>query len=348
MKVSLKSITPNAEVNIVEIARVSSSRTDKTEKPEGLINYLINNKHWSPFQHSYLTFEVTTSKAIGIQLLRHLSFTFQEFSQRYAKVENIEPIEFRLQAEKNRQSSTSIVGKITMKNDPKSSIIIEMGEDYPVGEDGPMSEFLHRVALHLRETRNLYNEGLELGIAKECMRMILPMATETTIYMTGSVRSWIHFLAIRDDGHAQKEAQVIAKEIKKLFVKELPIISKALGYTGTEDIAASLVDKINADPALKNTAWTDKPYNPDESVRASLITPKEYSVWMSGFMCQGMDSPARASYVGTVVARSFAEACEKLYTKEDGTVDQLFNRERLSYWGCGLYDNYDDAAKSFG
>ena len=108
MNVKLKSITPDAEVNIVEIARVSSSREDKSEKPEGLINYLINNKHWSPFQHSYLTFEIETSKAIGIQLLRHLSFTFQEFSQRYAKVEKIEPIEIRKQAIKNRQSSEEI------------------------------------------------------------------------------------------------------------------------------------------------------------------------------------------------------------------------------------------------
>ena len=112
MKVSLKSITPNAELNIVEIARVSSSRTDKSENPEGLINYLIKNKHWSPFQHSYLTFEIETSKAIGIQLLRHLSFTFQEFSQRYAKVNALEPIEFRLQADKNRQSSTNVIGQI--------------------------------------------------------------------------------------------------------------------------------------------------------------------------------------------------------------------------------------------
>src|SRR6478609_6243306 len=112
MQVKLKAITPNAEVNIVEIARVSSGRTDKSEKPEGLINYLIKNKHWSPFQHSYMTVEIVISKAIGIQLLRHLSFTFQEFSQRYAKVDNIEPIEFRLQADKNRQSSTVTIGGV--------------------------------------------------------------------------------------------------------------------------------------------------------------------------------------------------------------------------------------------
>lgn len=222
MKVTLKSITPNAEVNIVEIARVSSSRTDKTEKPEGLINYLIKNRHWSPFQHSYLTFEIETSKAIGIQLLRHLSFTFQEFSQRYAVVENIEPIEFRKQAEKNRQSSTDVVGLLSINGD-YSYIVVDLDKDY--------SEWLFKVAKYLQDGLKLYQEGIELGIAKECARMILPMATQTKIYMTGSVRSWIHMLDIRDDSHAQKEVQLIAKEIKKLFINELPIISNALNWT---------------------------------------------------------------------------------------------------------------------
>lgn len=225
MNVKLKSITPDAEVNIVEIARVSSPRKDKAEAPEGLINYLIKNKHWSPFQHSYLTFEIVTSKAIGIQLLRHLSFTFQEFSQRYAKVEAMEPIEFRLQAEKNRQSSTDIIGSVQQLNG---------SDEFQISVDklleGKYLNWLLRVTKSMETTLKLYNEGLELGIAKECARFILPMATQTTIYMTGSVRSWIHFLAIRDDGHAQKEAQLIAKEIKKIFIKELPIISKALEY----------------------------------------------------------------------------------------------------------------------
>jgi len=227
MKVSLKSITPNAEVNIVEIARVSSPRQDKTEAPEGLINYLIRNKHWSPFQHSYLTFEIETSKAMAIQYLRHLSFTFQEFSQRYAEVQGIEPIEFRLQAEKNRQSSTDVVGHITQVGNviDFSDIIDGSSEqNYEIGV------WLSEVALNIQETFNLYKRGLELGIAKECARMILPMASKTTLYMTGSVRSWIHLLDIRDDPHAQKEAQLIAKEIKKLFIKNLPIISKARGY----------------------------------------------------------------------------------------------------------------------
>lgn len=224
MQVKIKSITPDAEVNIVEIARVSSTRLDKSEKPEGLINYLIKNKHWSPFQHSYLTFEIVTSKAIGIQLLRHLSFTFQEFSQRYAVVDNIEPIEFRLQAEKNRQSSTDVIGTIEQDSMGCFTRIIDL--------DNPLLEqWLIDVADYLQIGLDLYQRGLSLGVAKECARMILPMATQTTLYMTGSVRSWIHFLQIRDDGHAQKEAQLIAKEIKKIFIKELPIISNALEFT---------------------------------------------------------------------------------------------------------------------
>lgn len=224
MKVQLKTITPNAEVNIVEIARVSSSRKDKSELPEGLINYLIKNKHWSPFQHSYLTFEITTSKAIAIQFLRHLSFTFQEFSQRYAKVTNIEPIEFRLQAETNRQSSTDVVGSVEQFED-ELAFTVDVSTD-----NKEIIGWLSTVAHYLANGLKLYERGLELGIAKECARMILPMATETTLYMTGSVRSWIHFLEIRDDSHAQKEAQLIAKEIKKIFIKELPIISKAREY----------------------------------------------------------------------------------------------------------------------
>lgn len=228
MKVQLKTITPNAEVNIVEIARVSSSRVDKSEKPEGLINYLIKNKHWSPFQHSYLTFEIETSKAIGIQLLRHLSFTFQEFSQRYAVVEKIEPIEFRLQAVENRQSSTDIVGTIVQDED---TFTVNLDELFGTQKNGyKINDWLIRVSNLLENILSLYKEGIELGIAKETARMILPMASSTTIFMTGSIRSWIHFLEIRLDGHAQKEARLIAQEIRELFKVNLPIISKARGF----------------------------------------------------------------------------------------------------------------------
>lgn len=215
MKVSLKSITPDAELNIVEIARVSSSRVDKTEKPEGLIGYLIKNKHWSPFEHSFLTFEIVTSKAIGIQLLRHRSFTFQEFSQRYAKVEAIEAIELRQQGVTNRQSSTEVF-------DP--FIVLFPGQF----EKEMLASEAVKTAIQI--CNDTYEALLEAGVAKECARMILPMATQTTIFMTGSIRSWVHFLDIRDDGHAQKEAQEIAHEIKNIFIDQLPLISAAKEY----------------------------------------------------------------------------------------------------------------------
>lgn len=217
MKVELKSITPNIESTIVEIARVSSTRKDKTANPEGLIKYLIDNSHWSPFEHGFLTFEIETSKAIGIQLLRHRSFSFQEFSQRYAEVQSFEPIEFRKQCENNRQSSTQIVGSIE-------------GDKTYFFNNKEYFDLFETIAFHLETTQNLYQELIDKGIAKECARMILPMCSTTTIYMSGTVRSWIHFLAIRDDEHSQKEMQLIAKEIKKIFIQELPIISKSLDY----------------------------------------------------------------------------------------------------------------------
>lgn len=230
MNVTLQSITPNAEVNIVEIARVSSPRKDKTEKPEGLINYLIKHNHWSPFEHSHITVEITTSKAIGIQLLRHVSCRFQELSQRYAKVEKVEPIEFRWQAEKNRQSSTGVIA--TMEQLDNGEFLGAPADMLEISDE--MVKWLVDTSFALEAIMKQYEEGLNLGIAKECVRMILPMATSTTIYMTGSIRSWIHFLAIRDDEHAQKEVQLIAKEIKRIFIEQLPIISVALGYTTKE------------------------------------------------------------------------------------------------------------------
>lgn len=216
MIVKLKSITPSVEENIVEIARVSSSRTDKKEKPEGLINYLIKNSHWSPFEHSHITFEIVTTKAIGIQLLRHRSFTFQEFSQRYSKAEYFEWFELRRQADNNRQSSTDVF-------DPIIHDTFGILEALPEKASKVISQYLYI-------GKKLYNDLIEAGVAKECARMILPMCTQTRIFMTGTVRSWIHFLAIRDDQHAQKEVQEIAKRIKDIFKDELPYISKALNY----------------------------------------------------------------------------------------------------------------------
>lgn len=220
MKVTLKAVTPNAEVNIVEIARVSSTRVDKSEQPEKLIRYLLKNKHFSPFEHSYMTVEIVTSKAMAIQLLRHRSFTFQEFSQRYAKVTEIEPFELRRQADKNRQSSTE-------KFDPGINSLYDLFYCENEDPDTPASEVITQ---YLELGMKLYNVLLEAGVAKECARFILTMATQTTLYMTSSVRSWIHMLSSRDDEHAQLEIQLIAKKIKNIFMGQFPIISKALEY----------------------------------------------------------------------------------------------------------------------
>jgi len=202
--------TPQAEEHIVEVARVSSKREDKRGNPEGLLNYLIKHRHWSPFEHSYMTVEIETSKAIGIQLIRHRSFTFQEFSQRYQDVNLLkdifEPIEFRKQAEDNRQSSTTVF-------------------------DSETNEFMQNmVKMHFDSASELYSALIESGVARETARFVLPLATKTKIHMTGSIRSWIHFFDLRDDGHAQKEIQEVAQAIKAIFKEQFPIISNALNY----------------------------------------------------------------------------------------------------------------------
>ena len=215
MKVKLISCTEDPEQTIVEIARVSSSRSDKKKDYDKLVSYLVKHKHWSPFEHAVFSFEIETSKAIAIQLLRHRSFSFQEFSQRYQDVNKLkeiyEPIELRKQAQSNRQSSTDLfVDKIAV-------------------EGGVMS-FNEMIDLHLANTTKLYDLMLANGVSRETARMILPMCTKTKIHMTGNIRSWIHFLEVRDDEHAQKEIQDIAKKIKKILKGAIPVTSKALGW----------------------------------------------------------------------------------------------------------------------
>lgn len=223
----------DAEQLMIYIARVSSSRDNKLESYEGLLNYLIENKHWSPFEHAYMTVEIITSRAIARQFLRHRSFTFQELSQRYAKVAKVEPIELRLQADSNRQSSTEPIGSINYTTD-------EMGFSYydyhSTSEEtrritDQQLEAIERLIDAVNDVTDAYEYALESGIARECARMVLPVASETTLYMTGNVRSWIHFLDLRDDEHTQLEAQMIAKWIKKLFIKEYPVISNTLNFT---------------------------------------------------------------------------------------------------------------------
>ena len=207
MKVKLVNCTPSAEDHIVEVARVSSKRTDKKSKPSGLLNYLIRNKHWSPFEHAYMTLEIETSRAIGTQLLRHRSFTFQEFSQRYQDVSMLgdcpyEPIQLRRQCTNNRQSSTE--------------------------EADVDPELAKRVDAHIRQSWELYKDLLEADVSRECARFVLPLAVKTTIHMTGSVRSWIHFLDLRDDDHAQKEVHDLAKAVRLVFNQQFPLIAQSL------------------------------------------------------------------------------------------------------------------------
>ena len=210
MKVSLISVTPKAEENIVYIARVSSKREDKTSKSEGLLNYLIKHKHWSPFEHSHMSVEIETSKAIGIQLIRHRSFTFQEFSQRYADTnllaDEIPMFDLRSQDLKNRQNSI---------------------DDIPKNKKADLQE---KIAEHFVASMDLYNELLANGIAKECARFVLPLATPTRIYMTGSVRSWVHYIDLRSAHGTQKEHMDLVENVRKIFVEQFPIVSEALEW----------------------------------------------------------------------------------------------------------------------
>lgn len=198
-------------------ARVSNpSNQLNTGTMDKLFNHMIGNKHWSPFDMVNMTLEVTTSKAISIQILRHHSIKVQEFSQRYAEVTDIEPIQIRKQAVKNRQSSEE-------EFDP--FIEVDCGNDMVKDKSSLAIED------HIEYSKNLYKALLKEGVAKECARMVLPMATSTTLYLNGSVRSWIHYMEQRCDHHAQLEHQEVANLIKDIFMDNFPMVSLALGLT---------------------------------------------------------------------------------------------------------------------
>lgn len=217
MKVTLKTLTSgigeykdhSPEEILVAIARVSSSREDKFSDYEKLVEYLITNAHWSPFEMVNVCFEIETSRAMSHQLIRHRSFTFQEFSQRYSSPEEVEPVEIRKQAQNNRQSSEEVF-------DPTIDATLFGIKASQVVEHS------------LSWIRKMYNELIEAGVAREVARLILPEATKTTIYMNGSLRSWIHFLQVRLDPHAQKEIRLIAQEIKCQLSNEFPITFRTL------------------------------------------------------------------------------------------------------------------------
>ena len=187
---------------IVYIARVSSPNNQlNMETAPKLIRYLIQNKHWSPFEMVNICFEIETSRAISHQLVRHKSIPAQELSERYSKVEDFEPIELRKQAIKNRQSSSDIINDKTLQDNVDKTI---------------------------EACFACYELLLEQGVARETARMVLPLTTKTRLYMNGSLRSWIHFLDVRNSEHAQKEIRLIAQEIENILKQHFPNTFEAL------------------------------------------------------------------------------------------------------------------------
>lgn len=207
--VKFVNVTPDAEKHIAYCARVSNPNNQNSDNYAGLIKYCIKNKHWSIFEQAYLTLEINTTRGIAAQILRHSSFRFQEFSQRYSDANSLTEViplpELRRQDVKNRQNSI---------------------DDIP---DYLRLNLLEKIRVHFEHSTKLYNSLIEQGVAKECARFVLPLATPTRMYMTGSVRSWITYIALREKNGTQKEHMDIAIECKHIFNECFPLISEALG-----------------------------------------------------------------------------------------------------------------------
>ena len=208
--VKLVSITPDAEKTMAYIARVSNPSNQNNDDFSGLLKYCIKHQHWSVFEQSSMTLEIETTRAIAAQILRHRSFTFQEFSQRYADtnlIANKIPIPLlRKQDTKNRQNSTDDLDEF-VKQDIQIAI-----------------------TNHFNQAEKLYKRMLDAGVAKECARMVLPLATPTRLYMTGSCRSWVHYINLRSAHGTQKEHMDIAHECRKVFTEQFPVVSEALEW----------------------------------------------------------------------------------------------------------------------
>ena len=208
--VKLVTVTPDAEKTMGYIARVSNPNNQENPKVAGLLKYCIKHNHWSVFEQAHMTLEIETTRGIAAQVLRHRSFTFQEFSQRYADssmlATNIPMFQLRRQDTKNRQNSIDDVDEFTKQE-------LEIA--------------IHR---YFSEAMDLYQQMLRLGIAKECARFVLPLATPTKIYMTGSVRSWIHYIDLRSAHGTQKEHMDIANDAKRVFCEQFPICAEALEW----------------------------------------------------------------------------------------------------------------------
>lgn len=204
-------IEQNAQEVISYIARVSNPNNQLNfDTAAGLLRYCIKHKHWSPFEHAYMTLEINTTRAIAPQILRHRSFTYQEFSQRYADTNLLSdsPVipDLRKQDTKNRQNSTD-----------------DMGEYVKLGLQGEISEYF-------KQGQNLYNRLLEKGVAKECARAVLPLNTPTRIYMTGSARSWVHYIDLRSANGTQKEHMIVAENCRAVFKTQFPTLAEALEW----------------------------------------------------------------------------------------------------------------------
>ena len=209
MNVKLVSITPDAEKTMAYIARVSNPSNQDNENFAGLLRYCIKHQHWSVFEQSSMTLEIETTRGLAAQILRHRSFTFQEFSQRYADsnlLGEIELPELRRQDTKNRQNSI----------DDLDSAIVEKLEK--------------QMNTLFSSSFALYNQMLESGVAKECARFVLPLATPTRLYMTGSCRSWVHYINLRSAHGTQKEHMEIAEACRKVFTEQFPSVSEALEW----------------------------------------------------------------------------------------------------------------------
>ena len=210
MEVKLISVSPNAEKHMAYCARVSNPNNQENEKYAGLLRYCIKHQHWSIFEQAFMTIEINTTRGLAAQILRHRSFTYQEFSQRYADSsllgDSIPLPQLRKQDEKNRQNST----------DDLDPILIQ--------------ELEVKMMNYFRDGMKLYKEMLDAKVAKECARFVLPLATPTRLYMSGKGRSWIHYIELRSGHGTQKEHMDIANACKQIFTEQFPTVAEAMEW----------------------------------------------------------------------------------------------------------------------
>ena len=210
MSVKLISVTPDAEQTMAYVARVSNPNNQENPNYAKLLGYCIKHNHWSVFEQSFMTLEIETTRGLAAQILRHRSFTYQEFSQRYADSsllsQEIPLPELRRQDTKNRQNSIDDIDPFIKQ---KYEMLMQQ---------------------HFKNGMDLYQKMLENGIAKECARFVLPLATPTRLYMSGSCRSWIHYITLRSANGTQKEHMEIAEACKKIFVEQFPTCAEALEW----------------------------------------------------------------------------------------------------------------------